>query len=134
MLRMRKQKAGLKCERVASKIVCPTWFVLVNCLEIVRKKLLALVRERMPPKRRSKRRRAESEETEEVTAQVEDASQGTTAVQGTTTDVSAGSTTGSGRSSDPLTRGDIPAIVEEITRQLRSDSDGGHASLTPGTC
>ena len=38
MLRMRKQKAGLKCERVASEIVCPTWFVLVNCFEIVRKK------------------------------------------------------------------------------------------------
>ena len=24
MLRMRKQKVGLKCERVASEIVCPT--------------------------------------------------------------------------------------------------------------
>ena len=102
-----------------------------------------LVLERMPPKRRNKRRRMESE----VTTPGVDANQGSRtddsprqeAITGevrqdATGDPPSGSGRSNGRPSDPLTREDIPGIIEEITRQLRPDSNGSHTSLTPGLC
>ena len=103
----------------------------------------SLVLERMPPKRKNKRRRVEPE----VTTQGVDANQGSRTdeslrQEATTGDVRQDATEdpptesgqSNGRPSDPLTREDIPAIIEEIMRQLRPDSDGSHASLTPGLC
>jgi len=98
----------------------------------------------MPPKRRNKRRRVELEVTEEAATQGEGATQeSSTSVscqeasmdngrQDITVDASVGSGITSGRSSEPLTRQDIPVIIEEITRQLRRDNNGSHSSLTPG--
>jgi len=54
--------------------------------------------------------------------------------QDTTVDASIWSGITSGRSSEPLTRQDIPVIIEEVTRQLHWDNDGSHSTLTPGMC
>ena len=75
----------------------------------------------MPPKR-NKRKRGHSKASDtaaDTTQQVEDE-------QGTSRDTS----TEAGRSTAPLSRGDIPALTQEITRQLRPEGD---TSLTPST-
>ena len=77
----------------------------------------------MPPKR-NKRKRGHTEMTDtaaDTTQRVEDE-------QGTSRDTS--TEAGSGRSTAPLTRGDIPALIQEITRQLRPEGD---TPLTPST-
>jgi len=100
----------------------------------------------MPPKRKNNRRRVELEVTEEAATQGEGATQESSTnvscqeasmdngCQDTTVDASVGSGITSGRSSEPLTRQDIPVIIEEVTRQLHWDNDGSHASLTSGMC
>ena len=72
----------------------------------------------MPPKRGSKRKRAESHSDRQTRA--------------TATAVS--SNTGVDNSSDsavPLTRNDIPTIVQEVARQLRPEGANSFTPLMP---
>ena len=85
----------------------------------------------MPPKRKIKRKHGNSEakdinpEVSGVTTQREEGGQG---------DIPTGSGPSEGRLTDPLTKGDIPGIIQEITKQLHSESNRrSHTSLTPST-
>jgi len=76
----------------------------------------------MPPKKKSKKNHTSS-----ATDGTAGSGQG---VKQESVDANAGSS--SGLSAAPLTRNDIPTIVQEVARQLRSGGPEDQASLVPG--
>ena len=72
----------------------------------------------MPPKRRSKKGRSEShQEIAEPVDRVAESENNETP----------------SRDDTPLTRNNIPGIIQEITRQLRPESSEAHTSPLPST-
>jgi len=99
-----------------------------ECMVSEELSVLFLSKERMPPKRRNKRKCGDPEATDAniempaVTTQCDEGDQGMTSTD-----------PGRGRSTNPLTKGDIPAIIQEIMRRLHPENNGTHTPLTPST-
>jgi len=94
-----------------------------DCQEV---SVLFLSQERMLPKRRNKRKCGDSEVTDAnteapaVTTQHDEDGQGTTSTD-----------SGRSRSTDPLTKGDIQVIIQEIMKRLEPENNGAHTPLRP---